>query len=281
MSRKHKAFIVDDDPKALEYLRGVCEALGHEVDTAASVEEADAKFKKNRYCYSLLDVILPMREGLTPWPRAGVTFLKTLRDRLDWKQLPVLVITGFGSQAVTVAAFKAGANDFATKPFEEEAEEPLNEKIRQALAFGCESRRSCPHLSGDEPGAKRIYLVRYRIHFLGDLKRGRALIEIDGVPYWVRRNTFEMLFRLAHEDRLTTDPDGWVHGTALVDGLTNHSHALAQVVADIERVTKIRDLVERDMKGRMRLCTPPDCVTWDLKAMLASNHGKLVRAYCA
>lgn len=219
-----------------------------------------------------------MSEGLAPWPRAGVTFLRSLRQRLDWRQLPVLVITGVGSQHITVAAFKAGANDFATKPFEEEKEEPLDVKIRQALAFGCESRRSCPHISGDEPGGKRVYEARHKLHFVGDLRKGRALLEINGDPYWVQRNTFEMLFRLAHEDRTCSDQEGWVHATHLTV-VPNHSHAIKRMLDDLAETAKLDDLIQRD-SGRVRLCTPPDRVTWDLQAMLHEHKG-LLNKYCA
>lgn len=278
MPRKHRVLIVEDDPQALEHLKGACEALGHEVNTATSVDEAEARFRKNRYCYLLLDVMLPMREGLAPWPRAGVTFLRDLRKRLDWRQLPVVVITAFGTRHIIVAAFKAGANDFATKPFEEENEEPLDVKIRQALAFGCESRRSCPHLCGDEPGGKRVYESRHKLHFVGDVKKGRALLEVNGDPYWVQRNTFEMLFSLVHEDRVCADPEGWVHGTRLT-AVPNHSHAVKRMLDDLAEAAKLDDLVHRD-SGRVRLCTPPDCVTWDLQAMLHEHKG-LVAKYCA
>lgn len=279
--RQHRALIVDDDPAAQEAMRAVCVSLGHEAELAGSVEEAEGRLRARRYCYVLLDVVLPPGPGLAPWQRAGVGLLRSLRQRATWSQLPVVVITGHGSEQVAVSAFKAGANDYARKPFEAEQDEPLDEKIRQALAFGCESRRLCPHMGGDLPG-ERTYDTRHRLHFLGDLKKGRALLELNGVPVWVQRNGFEILFRLAHEDREARDPDGWVHGRVLAPGLANHSLALGRLVADLEKQAGVTDLVQRDHKGRMRLCTPPDLVTWDAPAMIASDHGVLVKRYaCA
>lgn len=38
------------------------------------------------------------------------------------------------------------------------------------------------------------------------------------------------------------------------------------MLEDQAETAKLEDLIQRD-SGRVRLCTPPDCVTWDMQAM--------------
>lgn len=274
MSRKHRALVVDDEAEARETLRAACAALGHDVLVATTVEEASTVLKQERPCYLIVDNFLPLRDGMAPWARAGTNFLRDLRKTFSPKQLPVIVVTGRGSGDDVTAAFKAGMNDFAFKPFDRVTDEPLDKKIREVLEFGCESRRCCPHV-GDADAPGRVYTASYRLRFLGDLKRGRALLEIDDEPRWLQRNTFEVLWKLWVEDGRSAD-DGWVHGNTLL-GVKNVSSALGRVVADLEETAGIVDLVEWNRgTARVRLCTPPERVSFERDLMALHHRGLLL-----
>ena len=155
--RKHKALVVDDELEAREELRAACTAHGHQVHVAPTVEEATALLEDERPCYAIVDNTLPLREGMTPWARAGTNLLRDVRRRFGPKQLPVIVVTGRGAGEDVVAAFKAGMNDFAFKPFDRAADDPLDRKIRDVLDFSCNARRACPRHGGDDPGTSAAH----------------------------------------------------------------------------------------------------------------------------
>jgi FixJ family two-component response regulator len=70
--------------------------------------------------YLVLDVTLPGLNGLDLQKRVAV-------DRTD---MPIIFITGYGDVPMTVQAMKAGAVEFLTKPFDDDA---LLSAIRQGL----------------------------------------------------------------------------------------------------------------------------------------------------
>lgn len=268
MPRTHRVLIADDDPNVQETLRGMLEATGFEVETASDVEETEQRLRDERYCVLLLDMVMPMnhRKAQT-WRRAGMDTLRRLRGRIDWRRLPVIIITAFSDEHLIVEAFKAGANDFCMKPFEAEEQEPLQKKLHDALQFGCASRRSCPHLEGDGPGGKRVYTARYKVELVGETRRGRALAVFEGAEVWLQCRTFEGLGHLSKLDLGVADPEGWINPALVFPGVKNVSHAVARMLADVEQETGVTDLVERK-DGRVRLCIPPGNVTWNLDAMV-------------
>lgn len=280
MARKHRVLIADDDVNVQETLRGMFEAMSFEVETASDVEETEQRLRDRIYCLLLLDMVMPMnKRKAQPWKRAGMEILRRLRGRIDWRRLPAIIITAFSDEHLIVEAFKAGANDFCAKPFETEEQEPLQKKIHDALEFGCASRRSCPHLADDEPGGKRVYAARYMLQLVGDTKKRRALAIFEQDEAWFQCRTFEGLGHLTKLDGTASDPEGWINPSLIFPGVKNVSHALSRMLEDIEEVTGVTDLVERK-DGRVRLGIPPECVTWDMKAMLREFR-PLVNKYCA
>jgi len=276
--RKHRALVVDDEVEAREELKAACSALGHEVVVASTVEEATARLGEHRFCYMVVDNVLPLREGMAPWARAGTNFLRDTRKRFSWKRLPVIVVTGRGAPEDVTAAFKAGTNDFALKPFDKAKDDPLDKKIREVLEFGCLSARACPHQGGDEdgPAASRLYTARHRVHFVGDIRKGRVLVEINDEPRWLQRNTFEVLWRLRFLDPRSRD-GGWVHGRTVCPLQTNFSLVLGRVMKDLKDEAQLTDLVEWDKgRARVRVAISPDLMTHDAVAM-GMAHKELLR----
>ena len=273
--RRHKALVVDDELEAREELRAACAALGHDVLVATTIEEATAVLAGERPCYAIVDNFLPLKEGMTPWARAGTNLLRELRKRFTPKQLPVIVVTGRGAGDDVVAAFKAGMNDFAFKPFDRTTDEPLDRKIRDVLDFACNTRRACPHQGGDD--AARVYGSERRLLFVGDLRRGRALLEVDDRPSWVQRNTFELLWRLRVEElRADGKGDGWVHAKAILFQ-PNHSLIVSRALADLAKVAQADDLLEwQKGDGRVRLCVAPERTSHD-PAFMKQFHRDLLK----
>jgi FixJ family two-component response regulator len=113
-------FIVDDDLSVRESLELLIRSAGWRPETFASAQEFLARPRVDAPSCLVLDVSLPDLNGLDLQKRiAG--------DRTD---LPIIFITGYGDIPMTVQAMKAGAVEFLTKPFGDEA---LLNAIQDAL----------------------------------------------------------------------------------------------------------------------------------------------------
>jgi len=98
--------VIDDEEDFLANVRGILERCGYEVDTAVTGYEGLQRISLYRYDLVLLDIIMPLINGLET--------LKRLK-KID-RQLPVIVLTGDGRIDTAVEAMKDGAYDYVTKP---------------------------------------------------------------------------------------------------------------------------------------------------------------------
>lgn len=102
-----KCLIVEDDPLLSAQLARAMTEGGFACDTAADGLRGEYLGATESYDLAVLDLGLPGLPGidvLTRWREAGVT-------------MPVLVLTARGDWADKVAGFRAGADDYAVKPF--------------------------------------------------------------------------------------------------------------------------------------------------------------------
>src|SRR5258706_6202048 len=107
MTAKH-VLIVDDEADIRELLVLTLMRMGVEADSAASCEHAFARLAERSYDLCLTDMRLPDGDGLR--------VLKHIAEHHG--NTPVAVITAFGSTETAVAALKAGAFDYISKPIQ-------------------------------------------------------------------------------------------------------------------------------------------------------------------
>ncbi|HEX2261656.1 MAG TPA: sigma-54 dependent transcriptional regulator, partial [Candidatus Binatia bacterium] len=106
----NRILIVDDEPLNLDLLDQELADLGHATERASDGSEALAKLDTVNPDLVLLDYQMP---GMN-----GIEVLKEIRKRDE--NLPVVIITAYGTIERAVEAVKAGADDFVTKPFDPE-----------------------------------------------------------------------------------------------------------------------------------------------------------------
>ena len=98
--------IVEDKDSLRDVLRKTLEAEGFAVETAADGGEAIARLRARRFTTVLTDLRLPVADGMS-----------VLEAALDSDpEVPVIVMTAFGTIEAAVDAMKAGARDFLAKP---------------------------------------------------------------------------------------------------------------------------------------------------------------------
>jgi diguanylate cyclase (GGDEF)-like protein len=105
--RSLRILLVDDDPGLLVLLRTTFEIIDIEVDEARSVAEAQGVIAANRPDVIVLDVAMPVVDGLF--------FCRSLKADADTREIPVIVLSGSGANEEE--ATSAGAQAFLRKPF--------------------------------------------------------------------------------------------------------------------------------------------------------------------
>ena len=113
-------FVVDDDISVRESLELLILSAGWQPETFASAQDFLDRPPAVVPSCLVLDVSLPGLNGLELQERVA-------KERPD---MPIIFITGHGDVPMTVQAMKAGAVEFLTKPFSEDA---LLNAIRLAL----------------------------------------------------------------------------------------------------------------------------------------------------
>ena len=102
--------IIDDEAEIRESLQTLLELEGYEVDSAANGDEGFVRLGERPFDLVLLDLALPDRNG--------IDVLTEIREHDP--QLPVIMITAYGTVENAVRAIQAGATNFVQKPWDNE-----------------------------------------------------------------------------------------------------------------------------------------------------------------
>lgn len=106
-----KILIVDDEPDMLKLLKIIItEKTPHEVVTTNNPLEALELSKRGTFDIVIADLKMPGLDGLG--------LLKAIKDANE--DIPVIIITAFGTIESAEEAMHKGAFDFITKPFRKE-----------------------------------------------------------------------------------------------------------------------------------------------------------------
>ncbi|MFA6014200.1 MAG: sigma-54 dependent transcriptional regulator [Gallionellaceae bacterium] len=119
-SRTPRVLIVDDEPDILELLELALVRMGLEVGRAGNVRDAREQLKNAHFDLCLTDMRMPDGDGLEL-----VQYIAA--QNLD---VPVAVVTAHGNTENAVAALKAGAFDYLSKPV---ALDQLRALVKSAL----------------------------------------------------------------------------------------------------------------------------------------------------
>jgi DNA-binding NtrC family response regulator len=103
-----RVLVVDDEPNVRMVLKMLLEDDGYEVVTAESGEQGIETLEKE----SVLDLII---SDLKMPGMDGLALLKNMKR--SGRDVPLIMITAYGSIEKAVEAMKSGAADFITKPF--------------------------------------------------------------------------------------------------------------------------------------------------------------------
>jgi two-component system, NtrC family, response regulator PilR len=150
-----KILIIDDEKSLLELLTVVFKKEGYAVKTAPSAAGGFEILAKEPVDLVVTDIKMPGADGMD--------VLRYARENLP--EVPVILITAYGSIAQAVEALKAGALDYVVKPFDVE-------ELKIIVARGLASRR----LKQENILLKRDLKSRYGFEQM--IGKSRAMQEI-------------------------------------------------------------------------------------------------------
>lgn len=154
-SARH-VLIVDDEPDIIELLELTLARMGMDVISTMSIHEAKAQLQSRTFQLCLTDMRLPDGTGLDL-----VQYI--VQHHAD---LPVAVITAYGTPENAVAALKAGAFDYLTKPV---SLNQLRDLVKSAL--------SLPPIHAEETPTKKTVNRRTLLGESQPMRALRATIE--------------------------------------------------------------------------------------------------------
>jgi two-component system sensor histidine kinase/response regulator len=126
-----RILVVDDQPANLQVIGAALGKLGYEIVPATDGPTALKRVALRLPDLILLDVLMPDMDGFE--------VCRQIRDRQEWKEIPIIFLSAADDKDLIVRALDAGGVDYITKPFNH-AE--LISRVRTHLALKAARDRS-------------------------------------------------------------------------------------------------------------------------------------------
>ena len=107
MDVSYKILIVDDKEQVRNFIVSLFSNYGYSCETAKDGLEALEKIKKNSFDSAVIDIVMPLMDG--------ITLTKELLKLFP--NLPIMIMTGHADEHSAGSAIAAGAREFIKKPF--------------------------------------------------------------------------------------------------------------------------------------------------------------------
>jgi DNA-binding NtrC family response regulator len=173
VANKGRILVIDDEQDIREGLELLLVTEGYSVELAQNGTEGLQKLESNAYDLVLLDLMMP--------DRSGMEVLQEVRQR-D-RETPIVMITAYGSVEAAVSALKLGANDYFSKPWDNEKlvleiermiARRLLEYENTHLKRALKQRYSFPNIIGKSERMVRL------LDLVGQVASSRSTILITG-----------------------------------------------------------------------------------------------------
>jgi two-component system phosphate regulon response regulator PhoB len=199
-----RILVVDDEEDLLELINYNLTKEGYRVTCAASGEEAIREAKSSLPDLIVLDLLLPMVDGLS--------VCKLLKGEPKTQHIPILMLTAKSAESDVVAGLELGADDYITKPFSPRV---LLARIRAVLRRGVGQ-------SPDNPGVISVHDMV--IH------PGRHEVLLAGQRVDLTFTEFRLLHFLARKP-------GWTYSRSqIVDAVKGEDYPVTERSVDVQVV---------------------------------------------
>ncbi|HSU79158.1 MAG TPA: response regulator YycF [Candidatus Angelobacter sp.] len=203
-----KILVVDDEQPIADILEFNLRKEGYEVVCAYDGEEALQKVEEEHPDMVLLDVMLPLRDGME--------VCREIRKKYD---MPIIMLTAKDTEIDKVLGLEMGADDYVTKPFSnreliarvkanlrrhsQEAtkeEEPSNELVIGSLVIHPEAYKVTKRGTEIELTHREFELIHYLAKHLGQVMTREHLLQtVWGYDYFGDVRTVDVTVRRLRE----------------------------------------------------------------------------------
>src|SRR5437868_13915405 len=105
-----RILVIDDEPDIREGLEALLASENYQVELAVNATDGQRRMERSSYDLVLIDLMMP--------DKSGMQVLQEVRAKDP--ETPIFMITAYGSVEVAVEALKHGANDYFSKPWDNE-----------------------------------------------------------------------------------------------------------------------------------------------------------------
>ncbi|MFM1932515.1 MAG: hypothetical protein RL226_1818 [Bacteroidota bacterium] len=140
MKKTTKILLCEDDPNLGTLLTEYLKAKGFDTTLAVDGVEGLKLFRRENFDFIILDVMMPNKDGFTV----------AAEIREQDRHIPILFLTAKSMKEDTLTGFKAGADDYMTKPFSmEELMVRINAILRRSAALPVEGEEVTDYEIGE------------------------------------------------------------------------------------------------------------------------------------
>lgn len=227
---RHTVLVVDDDEVALQRLLELLSCDDYAIVTATNGKAALEHLKETQPSIALLDVHMPIMDGLT--------LCRLMKQAAHTADIPILLTTGNTEACEVEAGLAAGANDYIKKPFDNDE---LRIRVRNQLRL------------------REIQLAHWRIE-----KEYQLLFETSqdalmtmAPPAWTFRSCNRAtlkLFGATTQSEFTRLGPWDVSPEWQPDGCLSAQHAQAMIAKAMQQGSASFPWVHRRLDGQEFLC---------------------------
>ncbi|HQT76872.1 MAG TPA: response regulator [Rhodopila sp.] len=208
--------VVEDDPDISRMMVNYMNDNGFEVTPARSGRDLDRVLSGGKVDCVILDVGLPGEDGLS--------ICRRLRGK---SSIPIIMVTGRGSETDRIVGLELGADDYLPKPFNPRE---LLARVRAVM------RRSGTMEQAADPAPQVLMFEGWRL----DMAR-RQLFGPDGTPRSLTSGEFNILSIFCQHPRKVLSRDD------LLDMLHGRAAAVFDRSIDVQ-ISRLRRKIETNLK---------------------------------
>ncbi len=208
--------VVEDDPEISRMMVSYMHDHGFEVSAARSGRDLDRVMSDSKIDCVILDVGLPGEDGLS--------ICRRLRGK---SSVPIIMVTGRGSDTDRIVGLELGADDYLPKPFNPRE---LLARVRAVM------RRSVPTEAAPVETPQTLMFEGWRL----DMAR-RQLFAPDGTPRSLTSGEFNVLALFCQHSRKVLSRDD------LLEMLHGRAAAVFDRSIDVQ-ISRLRRKIETNLK---------------------------------
>jgi two-component system sensor histidine kinase/response regulator len=180
--RRLNILLAEDNPVNQKLAAVILEKRGHRVVVVANGREAVEALDKGRFDLILMDVQMPVMDGLTA--------TREIRNsKLEIRNIPIIAMTAHAMKGDRERCLEAGMDDYVSKPIKAEEFLAVIEKItHESKDTKEEAGETSCGLRTDEPPSKDVFDLAGALEVVGgdrDLFKEISTMFLDGLPGYI------------------------------------------------------------------------------------------------